>query len=69
MFDRETRRTHLLDAQSRSKYHEQIQTIDIRSEEELVEELSQSTEQFWSIINQEKEKHQEQFEELNLKEN
>ena len=40
MFDRETRRTHLLTAQSRSKYHEQIQTIDIHSEEELIEELS-----------------------------
>ncbi|CAF0927928.1 unnamed protein product [Rotaria sordida] len=73
MFDRETRRTHLLETRSRFKHDKQIRTITLRSEEELNEEISQSTEQFWSIINKEKKKLQDylkQFEqELNLKEN
>ncbi|CAF5039250.1 unnamed protein product [Rotaria sp. Silwood1] len=73
MFDRETRRTHLLEARSRFKNDKQIRTINLYTEEELNEEIAQSTEQFWLIINKEKKKLQDylkQFEqELNLKEN
>lgn len=54
MFDRETRRTRLLETRSRLKQTTQIRSLSLRSEEELTVELQQSTEQFWSIINQEK---------------
>ena len=61
MFDRETRRTHLLETRSRFKHDKQNRTITERSEEELNEELTQSTEQYWSIINKEKKKLQDYF--------
>ncbi|CAF1149392.1 unnamed protein product [Adineta steineri] len=54
MFDRETRRTHLLETRLRLKHDKQIRTIINRSEEELEEEIEKSTEQFWSIIAKEK---------------
>ncbi|CAF4364672.1 unnamed protein product, partial [Adineta steineri] len=54
MFDRETRRTHLLETRLRLKHDKQIRTIINRSEEELKEEIEKSTEQFWSIITKEK---------------
>ncbi|CAF2053309.1 unnamed protein product [Rotaria magnacalcarata] len=61
MFDRETRRTHLLETRLRFKHDTQNRTITERSEEELNEERRQSTEQYWSIINKEKKKLQDYF--------
>ncbi|CAF3613219.1 unnamed protein product [Rotaria socialis] len=61
MFDRETRRTHLLETRSRFKHDTQTRTITERYEEELNEEHRQSTEQYWSIINKEKKKLQDYF--------
>ena len=59
MFDRETRRTRLLETRLRSKHDQQIRTITVPSEEELIQKLEQSTEQFWSIIKKEKKNLQE----------
>ncbi|CAF1672059.1 unnamed protein product [Adineta ricciae] len=56
MFDRETRRTRLLETRSRLKYEQQTRTMPSRSTEEVEHELKQSTDQFWSIINKEKER-------------
>jgi hypothetical protein len=59
MFDRETRRTRLLETRSRLKHDKQIRSISLRSDEELIQELEQSTDQFWSIITKEKKVLQE----------
>lgn len=58
MFDRETRRTHLLETRSRFKHGKNLRTIPVRTKDELTEDLSRTTEQFWSIINQEKKRLQ-----------
>lgn len=49
MFDRETRRTRLLESRTRFKQEQHLQTISTR-----LDDLRQFTDQFWSMINDEK---------------
>jgi hypothetical protein len=60
MFDRETRRTRLLENRSRLKHDRQLPTVSTRTDDQPLSDLQQATEHFWSIIAEEKRRLQQQ---------
>ena len=64
MFDRETRRTRLLESRSRQKHEAISRKITEISQEKLIEDLQQTTQLYWTRINHEKSLLQEYFQQF-----